>query len=155
MPLIISQPINSHPNQIAMNDEYGAMDDTGLTYTYNGEFKLEYGDTLLNPQVRYNVYGKMNDEKTNIMVVCHALTGNSALHTWWSELLGPGLLFDTDKFLVICANILGSCYGTTGPTSINPATGKRYGMLSHSCYIYTYILIALLFFCASTISSSS
>ena len=53
-------------------------------------------------------------------MVCHALTGNSALDTWWGGLLGPGKAFDTDKYFVVCANVLGSCYGTTGPTSPYP-----------------------------------
>lgn len=61
-------------------------------------------------------------------MVCHALTGNSRLDQWWGSLLGPGLPFDTSKYYVICTNILGSCYGSTGPTSINPATGKPYGI---------------------------
>lgn len=78
-------------------------------------------------QVRYNHYGELNQAKDNVMVVCHALTGNSQLSTWWSSMLGPGKAFDTSKYFIICANVLGSCYGTTGPLSINPSTGKRYG----------------------------
>jgi homoserine O-acetyltransferase len=62
-----------------------------------------------------------------LVIVCHALTGNSRLDQWWESMLGPGRPFDTSKYLVVCANVLGSCYGSTGPQSINPDTGKPYG----------------------------
>jgi homoserine O-acetyltransferase len=75
----------------------------------------------------YRTYGALNPERTNGFVVCHALTGNAALDSWWGDMLGPGRFFDTDKYFVICLNVLGSCYGTTGPTSLDPASGKPYG----------------------------
>jgi homoserine O-acetyltransferase/O-succinyltransferase len=78
-------------------------------------------------QVRYNTYGSLNASRDNVLVVCHALTGNSLLSSWWGDMLGPGRAFDTDRFLVVCANVLGSCYGTTGPLSTDPATGRIYG----------------------------
>jgi len=110
-----------------MQDEYGAMDSDGETYHYKGEFVLESGIKLLRPHVRYRTYGTLNTSRTNAMVVCHALTGNASLHSWWGDMLGPGKLFDTSTYFVICANVLGGCYGTTGPTEIDPATGKKYG----------------------------
>jgi homoserine O-acetyltransferase len=58
-------------------------------------------------EVRYNTFGHLNEAKDNVLVVCHALTGNARLDTWWSSILGPGKAFDTDKYLVVCANILG------------------------------------------------
>lgn len=58
-------------------------------------------------EVRYNTFGRLNEARDNVMVVCHALTGNARLDTWWSSLLGPGQAFDTDKYFVVCANILG------------------------------------------------
>jgi homoserine O-acetyltransferase len=110
-----------------MNDEYSDMNSDGDTYIFQGRFILESGGFLTNPTVRYRTYGALNKERDNCMVVCHALTGNSALDSWWGEMLGPGRLFDTRKFFVVCCNVLGSCYGTTGPTSINPVTGDVYG----------------------------
>lgn len=113
-------------NAVAMKDEYGAMDSSGETYTAP-RFKLESGIELLDVHVRYNCFGQLNDKKDNVIVVCHALTGNSRLDQWWGSLLGNRLAFDTSKYLVVCANVLGSCYGTTGPNSIDPATGMKYG----------------------------
>ncbi len=65
-------------------------------------------------EVRYNTFGRLNEAKDNVLVVCHALTGNARLDTWWSSILGPGKAFDTDKYLVVCANILGTEGGQEG-----------------------------------------
>jgi homoserine O-acetyltransferase len=111
-----------------MKDEYGTMDDSGHTYEYPGAFRLESGTALANPVLRYQTYGKLNEARDNVLVVCHALTGNASLHSWWGDLLGPGCVFDTDKYFVVCCNILGSCYGSTSPVSINPATAEPYGI---------------------------
>jgi len=79
--------------------------------------------------------------------VCHALTGNARLDEWWGEILGPGQAFDTDKYLVVCANVLGSCYGSTGPQSDDPATGRPYGMdfpavtIRDSVSVHAYALL--------------
>ncbi len=111
-----------------MDDEYGAMDSAGLIYTFPGDFVLENGAVVPNATLCYNTYGTLNENADNAIVVCHALTGNSSLHSWWGELLGPGKAFDTDKYFVVCSNILGSCYGSTSPKSIDPRTGIEYGM---------------------------
>mmetsp|Transcript_45357 Transcript_45357/g.142231 ORF Transcript_45357/g.142231 Transcript_45357/m.142231 type:complete len:382 (-) Transcript_45357:201-1346(-) len=108
-----------------MKDEYGELTSAGEAY-FAGKFQLENGQWLDNPEVRYNCYGELNEAKDNVLVVCHALTGNSQVANWWGSLLGPGKAFDTDKYYVVCANILGSCYGTTGPLSRDPTTGSQY-----------------------------
>ncbi len=113
-------------NDSALQDEYGEMDDSGETYTI-ANFRLESGKVIDQVDVRYRTWGELNDTADNALVVCHALTGNASLDSWWGDLLGPGLPFDTNKYFVVCANVLGSCYGSTGPTSINPKTGKSYG----------------------------
>lgn len=110
----------------AMADEYGHMDSSGLTYR-RSHYKLESGEVLPEVEVRYKSYGNLNEGRDNVIVVCHALTGNASLGEWWPELLGPGMVFDTDKYFIVCANALGSCYGSTGPQSIDPRTGKKYG----------------------------
>ena len=114
-----------------MDDEYGEMTADGHTYEYPTEFKLESGETLPNAQIRYMTYGTLNEARDNVLVVCHALTGNASLHSWWGDMLGPGLAFDTDKYFVVCSNILGSCYGSTGPASTKSSEkggGEVYGM---------------------------
>ena len=100
-----------------MDDEYGEMTADGHTYVFPGSFLLENGEELPNAQLRYMTYGKLNKKRDNVLVVCHALTGNASLHSWWGDLLGPGLAFDTDKYFVVCSNILGSCYGSSGPAT--------------------------------------
>ena len=106
-----------------MKDEYGEMTADGDSFIQKN-FGLENGVTLEEAQLRYQTYGQLNEEKDNVVVVCHALTGNASLHSWWGSLLGDGKAFDTSKYLVVCANILGSCYGSTNPQSINPTTGN-------------------------------
>ena len=108
-----------------MEDEYGVMDSSGETYNVP-RFSLESGKVLKDVKVRYRTWGELNSNGDNALVVCHALTGNASLDSWWGDLLGPGLPFDTDKYFVVCANVLGSCYGTTGPTSTNPETNDAY-----------------------------
>ncbi|MDM7911524.1 MAG: homoserine O-acetyltransferase [Methanotrichaceae archaeon] len=98
---------------------------------------LEHGDTLSGVVVAYETYGKLNMEKSNAILVCHALSGDAhagGWHKgeekpgWWDIIIGPGKALDTDRFFVICSNVLGGCKGTTGPSSINPKTGKPYGL---------------------------
>lgn len=108
-----------------MADEYGEMTADGETHVETN-FQLEDGTVLPKAQLRYQIYGTINAERDNVMVVCHALTGNASLHSWWGELLGPGKAFDTSKYMILCCNILGSCYGSTSPRTINPKTGKPY-----------------------------
>lgn len=89
---------------------------------------LESGKRLSNLTIAYHTFGELNKERDNVIWVFHALTANSDVSDWWSGLYGTGRLFDPEKYFIVCANILGSCYGTTGPRSINPSTGKAYGM---------------------------
>ncbi|GAB5356411.1 hypothetical protein AAMO2058_000287600 [Amorphochlora amoebiformis] len=93
-----------------------------------GNFSLESGRTIKDAKVCYKTFGELNQAGDNCVVVCHALTGNASVDQWWEPLLGPKKLFDTDKYMVFCANILGSCYGSSGPADVNPETNERYGM---------------------------
>eukprot|EP01062_Namystynia_karyoxenos_P059775 TRINITY_DN51199_c0_g1_i1.p1 TRINITY_DN51199_c0_g1~~TRINITY_DN51199_c0_g1_i1.p1 ORF type:complete len:380 (+),score=104.82 TRINITY_DN51199_c0_g1_i1:72-1211(+) len=121
----MSPPPRSGPNR-AMADEYGAMNSEGETVVIE-ELHLESGRVLAKAECRYRAWGKLNERRDNAIVVCHALTGNANLEAWWGPLLGPGRPLDTNKYWVFCSNSLGSCYGSTGPASINPQTGRRYG----------------------------
>lgn len=106
--------------------------------TFKDELFLESGRVLPRVTVAYETYGALNDDKSNALLICHALTGSAhaaGFHSpeddkpgWWNDMIGPGKAFDTNKYFVICSNILGSCYGTTGPSSIDQSTGKPYGL---------------------------
>ncbi|WP_018699078.1 homoserine O-acetyltransferase MetX [Amorphus coralli] len=98
---------------------------------------LDAGSALAPWQIAYTTHGTLNADRSNAVLVCHALTGDqyaASTHPitgkrgWWSMMVGPGRPIDTDRFFVICANVIGGCAGTTGPASVDPDTGKRYGL---------------------------
>ncbi len=88
-------------------------------------FRLEAGGSLQPVTIRYAVYGELNETRDNAVLICHALSGSARAADWWPEMFGS--VFDPSRDCVICTNILGSCYGSTGPSSVNPATGQAYG----------------------------
>jgi homoserine O-acetyltransferase len=100
--------------------------------------ELDCGKTLAPIDVAYETYGQLNDARDNAVLICHALSGNAHVAGWnssddrkpgwWDNMVGPGKGIDTNKYFVICSNFLGGCSGTTGPCSINPATGQPYGL---------------------------
>ncbi|MVT08118.1 homoserine O-acetyltransferase [Chitinophaga sp. ysch24] len=89
-------------------------------------FILESGITLPELHIAYHTYGKPDKNGSNVVWICHALTANSDVADWWQGLIGPGRAIDPERHYIICANILGSCYGTSGPLSTDPATGQPY-----------------------------
>jgi homoserine O-acetyltransferase len=89
-------------------------------------FKLESGASLPEITIGYHTYGTLNADKSNAVWVCHALTANSDAADWWAGVIGKGKAIDPEKHFIVCANIIGSCYGSTGPLSINAETGKPY-----------------------------
>jgi homoserine O-acetyltransferase len=102
------------------------MEKTDHTFHYNQTFELESGKTLPGFQLRYTTLGKLNATRSNIIWVCHALTGSSDFTSWWSTLFTDDGPFSPHNYLIICANVLGGCYGSTGPLSINPETSKPF-----------------------------
>ena len=96
------------------------------TFRYPFQFKLEQDRYLPGFELCYTTYGRLNEDRSNVVWICHALTGNSNPTTWWSGLVGEGKLYNPEQHFIICANILGSCYGSTSPLSINPETGKAF-----------------------------
>lgn len=117
-----------------MNDE--GFSETVVLGTEN-PLQLSSGETLSSFSVAYKCWGKLNKAKSNAILVCHALTGDQYAcgknpitdkEGWWPKLIGPGLPIDTNKYFVICPNVLGSCSGSSGPIEINPKTKKVYGL---------------------------
>lgn len=108
-----------------------------LTVAADRPFALEGGGILRDITVAYETWGELAADRRNAVLVCHALTGDSHASGrsghghlspgWWDELIGPGRPLDTNRYFVVCANVLGGCQGTTGPSSIDPATGRPYG----------------------------
>jgi Homoserine acetyltransferase len=106
-------------------------------FTRDDPLVLESGATIGPVEVAYETYGTLNADASNAVYICHALTGDAhaaghhgdpARPGWWDNIVGPGKPLDTDRFYVICSNLLGGCQGTTGPGSTDPATGRPYGL---------------------------
>lgn len=91
-----------------------------------GDLELESGEILPNVRIAYQTWGVLNEEKSNAILVNHALTGWADVPGWWPSMVGPGLPLDTDKFFIICPNVIGGCQGSTGPSSL-AMDGKRWG----------------------------
>lgn len=105
--------------------------------TWQEPLRLQSGAELAPITLAYETYGTLNEQRDNVLLVMHALSGDAhaagrhALSDrkpgWWNDMIGPGRAFDTDQYFVLCANVIGGCQGSTGPSSINPATGQPYG----------------------------
>jgi homoserine O-acetyltransferase/O-succinyltransferase len=119
-----------------------AGDDVGIVrprdFTHPGAFTFKSGQTIQGFTLRYETYGSLNATRDNAVLICHALSGDhhcagwhsesDAKPGWWNNLIGPGKAVDTRRFFVVCANVLGGCQGSTGPSSVDPATGRAYGL---------------------------
>lgn len=129
--------MNSQPSVEYFRGEWPAQ----KLYTFAHpphSFRLESGKTLGPVTVAYETYGTLAPDGKNAVYICHALTGTAHAASlpdrpgqeegWWDPLIGPGKVFDTNRYFVVCANVLGGCYGTTGPASLNPETGIPYAM---------------------------
>ncbi len=116
-----------------------AQDEVGhvVTFPETQPLQLDSGATIAPLSIAYQTYGQMNDDKSNIILICHALTGDQHAASrnpttgkpgWWNFLVGPGKPIDTERYFLICSNVLGGCSGTTGPADTDPKTGKPYGL---------------------------
>jgi len=108
-----------------------------LRFGADEPLRLQSGVLLAPWQIAYQTYGALNADRSNAVLVCHALTGDqhaANVHPvtgrpgWWESMIGPGKPIDTEKFFIICANVVGGCMGTTGPASTDPATGRAFGL---------------------------
>lgn len=126
---------NAEPN--ARLSEVHRPSSEVVNFPLDQPLRLASLQSLAPFQIAYQTYGTLNAAKSNAILICHALTGDQYVANrhpvtgkpgWWSTLVGPGRPIDTDQFFVICSNILGGCMGSTGPASLNPKTGKPYGL---------------------------
>ncbi len=129
----------SEPNVLQPVAPWPASDLPGhrLHFDESQPLLLDSGEKLAPFTLAYQTYGALNGDKSNAIVVCHALTGDqfaaedhpiTGKPGWWSSMIGPGKPIDTDRYFVICINVIGGCIGSTGPREIDPRTGKPYGM---------------------------
>jgi len=119
-------------------DSVGVVEEQTFTFAEDEPFCLESGAALGPVTLTYETYGRLNADRSNAILVCHALSGGAHAAGyqsadddkpgWWDDTIGPGKAFDTDRYFVICSSVIGTCYGSTGPMDINPATGKPYGL---------------------------
>jgi homoserine O-acetyltransferase len=106
--------------------------------TFDEELRLQSGATLRPVTLAYETYGTLNADRSNTILICHALSGDAHVagrHSphdrkagWWDDAVGPGKAFDTDRYFIVCSNVIGGCSGSTGPSSINPETSRPYGL---------------------------
>ncbi|KAI7865696.1 homoserine O-acetyltransferase [Spinellus fusiger] len=115
----------SHPDVLLKNPLVGLIPDQN--FTVFPEFTLESGVTLRQVPVAWQSWGTLNDQGTNCMVICHALTGSADVEDWWGPLMGGQRAFDPAQFFIVCCNVMGSPYGSVSPLTINPETNENYG----------------------------
>lgn len=119
-------------------DSIGIVERKTFTFATDEPMRLDSGETLGPVTLAYETYGRLNRERNNAILIVHALSGDSHAAGyyspddekpgWWDECIGPGKAFDTNRYFVICSNVIGGCQGSTGPASINLQTGKPYGL---------------------------
>ena len=138
--MAVQEPMAAHENYIAAQAARGlGADPRGQIALLATEapLRLDNGGALSHVEIAYQTYGALNAAKSNAILICHALTMDQHVANphpvtgkdgWWDDVVGPGKLIDTDRFFVICSNVLGSCMGSTGPASINPETGRLWGV---------------------------
>lgn len=97
------------------------------TFTDTRPFALESGAHLPELHIHYCTYGNLNEDASNVVWICHALTANADVAEWWPGMMGQGAALDPERYFIVCANILGSCYGSSGPLSTDPTTGAVFG----------------------------
>ena len=96
-------------------------------FAADAPFQLDSGAALQPVTLHYALYGELSPRRDNVVLVCHALSGSARIADWWGDMFGPDGAFDTSRYCFLCSNILGSCYGSTGPATPDPRTGRSYG----------------------------
>jgi homoserine O-acetyltransferase len=116
----------------------GLVERQYFTFAEKEPMRLDSGETLGPITLAYETYGRLNSDRSNAILILHALSGDAhaaGYHSfknpkagWWDDCIGPGKAFDTNKYFIMCSNVIGGCQGSTGPSSLNPVTGKPYGL---------------------------
>jgi homoserine O-acetyltransferase len=131
--LCVSEPVSKPSHLREAEDPHSES----VTFPADQPLVMDAGALLAPLTIAYQTYGTLNADKSNAVLVCHALTGDQHVanihpitgkNGWWSTMIGPGRPIDTNRYFVICSNVVGGCMGTTGPASINPANGRAYGL---------------------------
>jgi homoserine O-acetyltransferase/O-succinyltransferase len=125
-------------NEKNNTNSVGVVETKYFTFAEPGrEFKFASGESLSPITLAYETYGALNRDRSNAILILHALSGDAhaaGVHRglddkgWWDDLIGPGKAFDTNRYFVVCSNVIGGCKGSTGPSSVNPSTGKPYAL---------------------------
>ena len=120
------------------SNSIGLVETKYFTFAQAAPMQLDSGEMLGPITLAYETYGRLNDDRSNAILICHALSGDSHAAGyysfddkspgWWDDCIGPGKAFDTNQYFVICSNVIGGCRGSTGPGSIDPKTGRPYGL---------------------------
>lgn len=124
IPMLCTGPL--YAARAAMNTLANIPDETRFVQLAE-PLPLEGGVQLHEVTLAYRSWGRLNTARDNAVLVCHALTGSADVDQWWPGLIGPGQALDPERDFILCSNVLGGCYGSTGPGDINPSTGRRYG----------------------------
>jgi len=128
--------MNLAANSTVTSNDRSVGETETRTFTF-GSLELENGEVLSPVTIAYETYGALNARRNNVVLLCHALSGDAHVAGvdratgavgWWDSMIGPGKAFDTRRYFVICSNVLGGCRGTTGPSSVDPATNRPYGL---------------------------
>jgi len=129
--------MNLEQSQAVVLQEKQDIVESGTQFITFPSLKLENGEELSPITLAYETYGNLNQRRDNAILICHALTGDAhaagisketGKSGWWDDMIGPGKAFDTNRYFVICSNVIGGCKGSTGPSSVNPLTAKPYGL---------------------------
>jgi homoserine O-acetyltransferase len=120
------------------SNSVGLVETKSFTFAADAPLRLDSGETLGPITLAYEIYGRLNEDRSNAILICHALSGDAhaagcyapddKAPGWWDDCIGPGKAFDTNRYCVICSNVIGGCKGSTGPGSIDPKTGQPYGL---------------------------
>ena len=128
--------LKEHSGPVRIKGAYGEALTGYQVFKSEQPFNFKHGGIIPQLEVAYETWGELNSDRSNALLLCTGLSASSharshdgnTSHGWWEKFIGPGRALDTDNFFVICSNVVGGCYGSSGPSSLNPLTGEEYAM---------------------------